>query len=235
MLGHVVPNFCSPYHSLGAKAPPPMNIDRIRALGPWLAEGKYVWIATGSIALALLICLRPGASEPLIRWTGLVLQLLGVATVVWGISETRALFSHTPIFVATKGWIARFPLKKQSITLAIDNSVHASFSDVTRVNVTHSAGMSPTIESRLDALEKNIAAVHERITGTEKEIDQRLHKANEALSAETADRTAENERTRGMLETTATGGVHISAIGATWLFVGVFLSTAAPELTAWLK
>jgi hypothetical protein len=34
-----------------------------------------------------------------------------------------------------------------------------------------------------------------------------------------------------MLEATATGGVHISAMGAVWLFVGVTLSTAGIEIS----
>jgi len=38
-----------------------------------------------------------------------------------------------------------------------------------------------------------------------------------------------------MLEATGTGGVHISAIGASWLFVGIILSTAAPEIAEFLK
>ena len=212
-----------------------MNLDRIRALAPWLAEGKYVWIAVGSTAIALLVCLRPGSTEPLIRWTGLVLQLLGVATVVWGISETRSFFGYTPIFIAVRNWIARCPLRKMRITLAAAGASSATATGTLRGHVTHGPGSSPTIEDRLDALEKNIAAVHERIGNAEKEMDQRFQRANETLSAEAMARTAEDVRTREMLEATATGGVHISAMGATWLFVGVFLSTAAPELAACLK
>ena len=212
-----------------------MNTDRIRALGPWLAEGRYVWIAVGSTAMALLVCLRPGSTEPLIRWAGLVLQLLGVSTVVWGITETRSFFGYAPIFTMAKGWIARVPLRKQNVVLAAAGVASATATGNMRGHVTHGPGLNPTIQDRLDALEKNITAVHDRITNAEKEMDQRFHKANETLTAETMARTAEDERTRGMLESTATGGVHISAIGATWLFVGVFLSTAAPELAAWLK
>jgi hypothetical protein len=37
------------------------------------------------------------------------------------------------------------------------------------------------------------------------------------------------------LEASGTGGVHISAIGASWLFVGVILSTAAIEIAELLK
>jgi hypothetical protein len=101
--------------------------------------------------------------------------------------------------------------------------------------VTHGPGPNPTIETRLEALEKNIEAVQGRITSTQRAIDEQGHKSSEELAAEVNSRQAEDARTRGMLESTATGGVHISAMGATWLFVGVVLSTAAPELAEWLK
>ncbi|HEX7677591.1 MAG TPA: hypothetical protein VF713_05665, partial [Thermoanaerobaculia bacterium] len=78
-------------------------------------------------------------------------------------------------------------------------------------------------------------ALHDRITATEHEFDEQLRKSKDGLAAEAAARQGEVEQIRKMLDTTATGGVHITAIGATWLFIGVVLSTAAPELANWLK
>lgn len=212
-----------------------MNYDRIRALPPWLAEGKYVWIALGSSVIAIFVALRPGSTEPLIRLTGLALQVLGIATVVWGIAETRALFGHTPIFSVAKSWFGRFPLRSQSIVLAASGVASATATGKVRGYVTHGPGPSPTIETRLEAIEKNIETVHGRITSAQRELDEQGQKSKQELAAEANSRQVEDERTRGMLETTATGGVHISAIGATWLFVGVVLSTAAPEFAEWLK
>jgi hypothetical protein len=212
-----------------------MSYDRIRALGPWLAEGKYVWITLASSAVAILFALRPCSTEPLIRLTGLALQVLGVATVAWGIAETRALFGHTPIFSLAKSWFGRFPLRRRSIVVAVAGASSATATGQARGYVTHGPGPNPTIETRLEALEKNIEAVQGRITSTQRAIDEQGHKSSEELAAEVNSRQAEDARTRGMLESTATGGVHISAMGATWLFVGVVLSTAAPELAEWLK
>jgi hypothetical protein len=61
-----------------------MNYDRVRALGPWLAEANHVWFGIISSVIALAIALRPNNSEPVIRLTGLGLQVLGIGTVVWG-------------------------------------------------------------------------------------------------------------------------------------------------------
>lgn len=212
-----------------------MNIERFQSLFRWLAEGKYVWFAGGISAAALGLALRPGSSEPFIRWTGLVLELSGIATVVWGIAETRAFFGHKPVFAAVIGWFGRFPLRRRSIVLAAACMESAAAVSNARAHVTHGAGSNPTIEARLDALDKNITAIHERISHTQRELDEQFGKAKVDLAAEVLSRNAEDERTRKMLETTTTGGVHISAIGTAWLFVGLILSTAAPELAAFLK
>jgi len=87
----------------------------------------------------------------------------------------------------------------------------------------------------LEALEKNVVSIHERISQTQNEMDQELQKANEALKAEKQSREAEDGALHSKLEATGTGGVHISAIGASWLFVGVVLSTAAIEIERLLK
>ena len=93
----------------------------------------------------------------------------------------------------------------------------------------------PTVEGRLDALERNVTAIHERITATQKEIDEEIHRSTEALKREEEARRREDAETRKTLEATCTGGVHISAIGASWLFVGIILSTASPEIAAALR
>ncbi len=92
-----------------------------------------------------------------------------------------------------------------------------------------------TTEARLDALEKNIHRIHERISGVLDEMDRGLSDAAEALKREEQTRQAEDAAIREKLERTATGGLHISVIGAVLLLVGVILSTAAPEIAGWFK
>lgn len=133
-----------------------MNTSRFKALGPWLAEGKYIWLALGVNALALIVALLPGTGEPVIRLAGLVLQVLGIATVIWGITETRSLFGYPPILGKTKAWLQRFPLFGRSVaTSASGISISTSLGKV-RAFGTFGAGDNPTIEARLEALEKNI-------------------------------------------------------------------------------
>jgi len=201
---------------------------------PWLIEARHALLALGVIAAALAVALGPLTSERVIRLTGLALQILGIATVAWGISETRALFGHPSFVSKTKAWLGRFPLLRRTHVLSATGVASLSLAGKARAYMTHGA-QSATIEARVEALEKNIAAVHTRITEIAKEIDEGFSKAADALKQESQAREEEDRAIRKKLEATGTGGVHISAIGASWLFVGVVLSTASAEIASALQ
>ncbi|MBC8472402.1 MAG: hypothetical protein H8D56_23310 [Planctomycetes bacterium] len=213
----------------------PISISRLKNLWPWLAEAHYAWLSSGVILAALIISLRPNTPEPVIRLTGLVLQVLGIATVIWGISETRAFFGHPSFAAKTKSWLTRFPLLRRNIVIAAGAASHALLTAKARAQSTHNPGTNPTIEARIDSLDRNIVLIHERITGAEKEMDEEFQKISNALKSEEHARQSEDNEIHKKLEATGTGGVHISAIGASWLFVGVILSTAAVEIAELLK
>lgn len=211
-----------------------VSTSRMKALWPWLVEARYAWLALGVILVALAISLRPHTPEPVIRLTGLFLQLLGIGTVIWGISETRALFGHPSFAAKAKSWLGRFPLLRKNIVLAGGMASLSAATGKARGFVTQGAGLNPTLNARVDALEKNLVLIHERISNTEKEMDEEFRKAAEALKNEEQARQTEDTAIHEKLEATGTGGVHISAIGASWLFVGVILSTAGIEIAKFL-
>jgi len=212
-----------------------INTSLIKALWPWLKEARYLWLALGVIIFALVISLRPHTPEPVIRLTGLFLQLLGIGTVIWGISETRALFGHPSFAAKTKLWLVLCPILRKNTVIVAGSGIIAVAGCKARMHVTHGAGPNPTIEARIDAVEKNIALIYERITCTEKEMDEEFRKVTEALKNEENVRKTEDNEIFKKLECTGTGGIHISAIGASWLFVGVILSTAGIEIAKLLK
>ena len=213
----------------------PISMSRVKQLWPWLVEARFAWLSLGVIGVALAVSLRPQTPEPVIRLTGLVLQLLGIGTVIWGISETRVLFGHSSFAAKAKSWFERFPLRRRNIVLAVGAASLSAATCKARGYVTQGPGPNPTVDTRLDALEKNVSLIHERISGTQKEMDEEFRKTAEALKNEEQTRQAEDNAIRAKLEATGTGGVHISAIGASWLFVGVVLSTAGVEIAELLK
>jgi hypothetical protein len=212
-----------------------LNYSRLKALWPWLVEAKYAWLSIAVNAIALAVSLRPGTGEPLIRLTGLVLQLFGISTVILGISETRKLFGHPPFARKAKEWLHRFPLLRRDVVIAVSGVSMSACAGKVRAFGTHGPGENPTTEARLAALEKNINALHDRISATQNETDQEFMKAADALKHEEQIRQEADAAIAGRLEATGTGGVHISLIGASWLVVGVILSTAAAEIAVLLK
>lgn len=212
-----------------------ITLSRVKGIWPWLIEARFAWLTLGVIGIAFAVSLRPNTPEPVIRLTGLVLQLLGISTVIWGISETRALFGHPSFAAKARSWLKRFPLLQRSIVLAGGVGSSTASSSGGRAYGTYGQGLNPTIETRLDALEKNVSLIHERITGMGAEMDEGFRKANDALKNEEHVRQMEDCVIHQKLEATGTGGVHISAIGASWLFVGVILSTAGIEIAELLK
>lgn len=212
-----------------------ISASQVKQLWPWLVEARFVWLALGVIAVALIVALRPYTPEYVIRLTGLVLQLLGIGTVIWGISETRALFGHPSCASKAKSWFERFPLWRKNIALASGAATLPAFTGKGRGYSTKRLDPNSTIENRIDALEQNISLIHERISSVEKEIDEEFRKTAEALKNEEQARQAKDNVIHAKLEATGTGGVHISAIGAAWLFIGVVLSTAGVEIAEFLK
>jgi hypothetical protein len=202
----------------------------LKAFFRWLVSPKYFWACSAVLVCASLVCLRPGTSEPVIRLTGLVLQLLGILTVLWGISETRALFGRPSIASVVRQWFAAFPIKRTKHISGTASITLAPLTVRARGYGTHNPA-DQSLDARVDALEKNVSVVHDRITGLQNQTDQELDKLGNRVRDEQIARGQEDQVTRSMLEATGTGGIHISAIGAVWLLVGVTLSTAGIEIS----
>ena len=123
---------------------------------------------------------------------------------------------------------------RRNYVLSVDGASLAIGVGKATIYQTHKATDSTT-EARLDSLERNVILIHERITQTQKEVDDGLHKISASVKHEEQLRQTEDNEIRKKLEATGTGGVHISLIGASWLFMGVTLSTAAPEIVTLFK
>ena len=67
------------------------------------------------------------------------------------------------------------------------------------------------------------------------ELDEQARDHSHAIEKERQTRAAEHMRLWDRLEATETGGLSLSAVGVLWLWIGVILSTVAPELAKWLQ
>lgn len=104
-----------------------------------------------------------------------------------------------------------------------------------RGHVSASAGANPTVKARIEALEKNVVFLSDRIAQTQNEMDKKFRDQAERLKEERVAWQRDHEQLSKRLEATETGGLHVSAAGVLLLFVGVAMSTASPEIQRWIS
>ena len=212
------------------------NAPRRIDFGPWLSEANnFLWLA-GGIVFALITCgglaklFGPRHSELIIRATGTSFELSGIFAIFWEVRATGRRFGHPSTLKRLVGWSKRCPARRRTFSVSASGSGICIATGTATVYVTASAGPNPTIESRVEAIEKNIKTINDRISGVHSEMDAGFRKAADALGREVASRQEENNQIRASIEATATGELHISLVGAVLLVFGVALSHLAPEL-----
>jgi tetrahydromethanopterin S-methyltransferase subunit F len=206
-----------------------------KRLAHWIAKARLLGLAIGVVVAAALVALRPGTTEPLVRWTGLVLQLLGIATVIIGIEQTRRLFNHPSLLSLAEAWFRQFPPFKRKIVVGAAAASLGIAGMKARGYVTSNPPPNANLEERVASLERNVGHLNKRIDDAFQELNKTESEQKAALEREKQERVAEDTKIASKLETSGTGGLHISAIGALWLLIGVTLGTGSVEIARWLQ
>lgn len=209
----------------------------LREIGRWVRRApinSYYWWAVAGIGMSIAGVGAFGWTEKSFRLAGMCLQLGGVLTVVWGILKTRADFGQPTVRSQFKAWMKVFPpLNSPAITASI-NGVLPGLSGEGYLLSTHGPSADQTIEGRVGHLEGIVKKLEEAQGRTHIAVLQAQKKAQEALDAQARQLSRQIDAVAKKIESTATGGVHVSAVGVVLLFVGTIFGGAAPELQQWL-
>jgi hypothetical protein len=190
----------------------------------WLGKPRLGWVPVLVLAIAVVgaFWLR---SEPAFRRIGLVLQLLGIATVAWNIRGTRALFGRPGAFVQ---WWHEHP--RWSWVVVADAAGGIEFlGRRPRVDIWHNADADAALEARLDAMGKNLSWVRDRLNEFQQETEKDLEQQTNALEQEKRVRASDDKGIHEKLVAAQIGGLNISVAGMWWLVVGVIMSTVPSE------
>lgn len=103
------------------------------------------------------------------------------------------------------------------------------------LHTTHGPSADQTIEGRVTHLEGIVKKLEDAQGRIHVAVVEARAKAQEALDAQALQLSGQIDAVSKKIESTATGGVHVSAIGVVLLFVGTIFGGAAPELEKWLK
>lgn len=206
------------------------RVPQIRAYLRWLAETKYFSVPAAVIIVALGVCFGPHSTEKIIRHIGLFLQVAGTATAIWGIIKTRKDWKLSPLQEKVKQWVERRPGRPRSGRFEVVGAALGIAGGAANVRGIYGVGLNPTIESVVESLIKDVENLHNRIDAAQAETIQKFNDVNQNIKNHEQARKEETAKIRQELLESATGGLHISAIGATLLIVGIVLGTASPEI-----
>lgn len=202
----------------------------IKATIFWFFELILLWLTLILLGMILVIFFYPGSNEAMFRFYGLFLQIVGLSTVILGTHRTIRFFHYPSYISIIKAWKNRCPLVSQAVDVPIESinqSLQMKEPEVFEVN---GPDTDSSIQDRIEALEKNIFSLHERITRIHNDIDMSSLNKKRALEVEANLRKTQDEEILRKIERAGTDGVYVTLAGVIFMIVGVILSTASSEI-----
>lgn len=202
----------------------------------WLfIEPLHFWLALAVPGLTVLYSLVIVRTEPAIRLSGLALQLLGILTAVWGIVGTWNYFELGDPLAVVTSWLRRCPLRKPRVITGVGMVTEQNDSLAARGHTWWQPKPEAPIEERIAILEKNVPLLNDRISGVQREVDAAVQRLQQEVAEAARTAKTEAKHVSGRLKEFGTGSLHVSAIGAFWLFVGSILGGASQEILCLLR
>lgn len=216
---------------------------RWRSLFAVLKNAWPMWLAVGGVAAAfaagsiLSWFLSPTLSAA-VRYTGTMLQLLGLGMVAIGLGETRRLFRQPSLRAKIAGWFGRLAA---AFTVPQPITGQASLLGAVRATLTGEgrlvSGVRPgaPLEERVSVLEENLDRLRDELDARIQRLRQELATMKENIQRETQNRELNDQKITRMIEEVSIGGLHLEIVGLSWLILGVVGTSIPNEIAAWLS
>jgi hypothetical protein len=177
--------------------------------------------------MSVLVILWPEASELRFRAWGLMLQMLGVATVWFDLTSTARKFGKRGFVRRTVDWLRAFFGQK----VVIGSAGEAMAITGTRARLKQRRPTNPdaAIPDRLSTLEENIDFLDKDLDSVYQEIDKRIDEFDGRIKAESGKLDLAIRDLKSTLEDATVGNFAALAFGTVWLAIGMVLGTMAPE------
>jgi len=164
-----------------------------------------------------------------LRYSGLILQLLGLITAALGIKDTRKKFGHPSLLDSLWNIVrSMIPAIKNDKVEVNRIDSHLSMSDYSCVRI--KAGENSSLERRVKTLEDNFNQTYNQLNEFQYEVKNELSNVSMGLEKE---KTESNKRYKYLdkkIELVSTDGLHLATVGVVWLFIGILLSTIPSEI-----
>ncbi len=195
----------------------------------WVGSLALLWANVLALVVpALLIAQWPDAD--LARRMGLTLQLIGVATVVAGIRDTRRRFNRKSWVAETWGKLVAFPNPWRRPVQAHMSARLSAVSAHGFATATATAALNETMQKQIDRLSGDLNALRTNIEQRHREAQTRYAALDQRITDETNETTRVVQDVRRLLTDAQTGGLNLSVFGTICIMIGTVLGTAPQEV-----
>lgn len=204
----------------------------IKGIGHWLRLAPRFWIVPlVALGLPIIGLLLPGPNEDHLRYSGLVLQLLGIATVLDGLRHRRRIFDRPTPATSLFRWLARFPRwPGRPQTFSLTGTGGLSISGGGEPQCWRAVPTEGSVEPRFAALEANLDTLRAQQAKTTRQLQEETAKRVEGLDSERQLRESADRELAVNLDTLGAGRLHVETAGVVWLILGVVLATVPSEI-----
>ena len=201
----------------------------------WLRHPWPLWLAT---ALLCLLWAGLGIWKPCdltYRMIGMVMQVSGVSTAIWGLLAIRVFFGLKPYRRTLGEWWARRPRWNSSYTMAADAGAYAlEGNDVLLARSSVTFDRTKSVEERLNALTDAVEGLHKSLGSIDVRHSDRAEALANELKTLAARSDAQTTDVAERLKRAQTGSASLSLAGAALLLAGVVLTSIPVELAYYL-
>lgn len=199
-----------------------------------LASPKLFWASALLLAVTAAVIWPPHAKqEACIRWWGMVLQFVGIYSVVRELRTRREDVGAPGLVEALRKFIKGWP--SRNTTISLEGASISIASSVARV--TQRACKVPPdspLEQRLAAVERNLGFMDEDLGKLQSDLDTEVRERQTAVRDEQDERVRVIAAMKNSLKESTTKTLPFSMFGVVCLFAGVGLSSMFVELARWI-
>lgn len=198
----------------------------------WAAENRLFWWNLALVFACVAVIFvwpSPNAGDFRLKTLGMVLQLIGIATVWFDLTATARDFGKGGIFKRTWKWLRR-GFGPQDVIGSATGISAATMTGKMRPKLRNTIDPTAPLPDRVAGLEAFVGQVDADLDSAYREIDTRAAELNVKLDEERSAREGSISEVKRSLERATAGNYSTLLFGAVWLFVGVVLSTWAPEI-----
>lgn len=210
-----------------------MRIGSFEEWKKWAHEGRIGWATVLLLFAGAGWLYAASPTQSTVRLTGFFYELIGIVVVFIEIAKASGRNKLTPLHKRMAAYLHRVPLMPQERNVVLAGATAILSLGGMRAQATVGLPPGSPLEKRVDVLERNVKDLDDRIEAVDGRVEAEERARAAAIAAERSARESAVSTLDGKIRDVEIGGLDLSLFGVFFLFAGMVLTTATPEV-CWL-